>query len=195
MEHVLALIESGHETDESMFDLEADEEEYYNEFYRAFDNEIIGAVLAQVEPSYEDDDYDFIDHNDEQFKDIYNMWCDGGPMAHKKAELEFEFFTGSAFPGKVCGYNSNPKKVHPAVLREKKRRPTSNAPDNESKEILEIVVQRVSELLNKGQSHIELVLETFVKIISRTIMTYISPSTTHETALNWQKHSWSVSRK
>ena len=87
---------------------------------------IIGAVLAQVEPSYKDDDYDFINYNDEQLKCIYNMWCDGGPMAHEKAELEFEFFTGSDFPGNVCGYNPNPERVHQAVSREKKRRPTQS---------------------------------------------------------------------
>ena len=57
--------------------------------------------MAEVEPSYEDNDYDFIDHNDEQFKEIFNMWCNGGPMAHKKAELEFEFFTGRDFLGNV----------------------------------------------------------------------------------------------
>ena len=73
MEHVLALIESGHEADRSMFDPDADEEEYDNECDRDFDNEVIGAVLAQIEPSYEDDDYNFIDHNDEQFEPIYNM--------------------------------------------------------------------------------------------------------------------------
>ena len=54
----------------------------------------------------------------------YNMWCDGGPMAHEKAELEGEFFTGSGFHRNICGYNPNPKKIYPAVLREKKRRPT-----------------------------------------------------------------------
>ena len=45
MEHVLALIESGLEADGSKFDPEADEGEYNNECDRAFDEEIIGAVL------------------------------------------------------------------------------------------------------------------------------------------------------
>ena len=110
MEHVLALIESGRDVDGTMFNPDADEEEYCNECDRAFDNKIVGAVLAQTEPSYEDEDYDFIDHNDEQFKPIYNMWCDGGPMPHEKTELEGEFFTGSDFPGNICGFNLNPKK-------------------------------------------------------------------------------------
>ena len=64
----------------------------------------------------------------------------------------------------ICGYNPNPERVHASVSREKKRRPTSNAPDNESKESLEVVVQRVSELLDKEESCTELVLETFIKM-------------------------------
>ena len=73
MEHVLAMIESGREADGPKFDPEADIEEYYNECDHAFDDEIIGAVLAEVEPSYEENDYDFINHKDEQFEDIVNM--------------------------------------------------------------------------------------------------------------------------
>ena len=92
------------------------------------------------------------------------MWYDGRPMPHEKAELEGEFFTGSDFQGNICGFNPNPEIVHPAVLREKKRRPTSNALDSESKESLEVVLRRVSELLTKGQSCVELVLESFVKM-------------------------------
>ena len=49
-------------------------------------------------------------------------------------------------------------------MRERKRRPISNAPDNENKESLEVVVQRVSELLTKEESYTELVLESFVKM-------------------------------
>ena len=139
MEYVLALIESGYDADITIFDPDVDEEEYYNECDHAFDNKIVGAVMVQTEPSYEDDDYDFID-NYECFKPIYNMWCDGISMLHKKVELEGEFFTGSDFPGNICGYNPNPELVYVTVLREKKRRPTSNAPNNESKESLEVVV-------------------------------------------------------
>ena len=92
------------------------------------------------------------------------MWCDGGPMPHQKAELEVEFFTGNDFPGNICGFNPNPEKVHPTILREKKRRPTSNALDKEGKESLEVAAGRVSELLTKEQSHTELVLKSFVKM-------------------------------
>ena len=45
-------------------------------------------MVAQTESFYEDDDYDPIDYNDERFKPICNMWCDWGPMPHKKVELE-----------------------------------------------------------------------------------------------------------
>ena len=67
------------------------------------------------------------------------------------------------FQGIFVGTILTPRVRH-TVLREKKRRPTSNALDNESKESLEVVVQRVSELLTKGQSDTELVLESFVKM-------------------------------
>ena len=89
-------------------------------------------------------------------------------MPNKKAELEGGFFTGSDFPRNICRFNPNPERVHATVLREKKRRPTSNAPDNESKKSLEVAVQRVSELLTKGQSHVELVLKLFVKMNIRS---------------------------
>ena len=101
------------------------------------------------------------------------MWRDGGPMAHKKAELEIKFFTGSDFLGNIYGNNSYPERVHVSVSRGKKRRPTSNAPNNESKESLEVVVRRISKLLNKenefgvrsgNQTYTDLVLDTFVKM-------------------------------
>ena len=66
--------------------------------------------------------------------------CDGGPMAHEKAEIEMEYFTGSDFLGNICGYNHYPVRVHASVSREMKRRPMSNAPNNESKESIEVAV-------------------------------------------------------
>ena len=164
MAHVLALIESGHNTDGTMFDLDVDEEEYYNECNKAFDNEIVGTVVAQTEPSYRDDDYESIDYKVKIFKPIYEMWCSGGPMPHKKAELEGIFFTASNFPGNISGSNPESGNVHAVVSREMKRRLTLNVLTNESKESLEVVVQRVGELLDKEQSHTELVLEIFVKM-------------------------------
>ena len=45
------------------------------------------------EPSYDDDDYDWIDHNDTRYEDIYEGWPCTGPMILDKMDLEAEFFT------------------------------------------------------------------------------------------------------
>ena len=104
MEHALVLIKSWKNADRTMFDPDADEEEYYNKCNCAFDNEIVDAVVSQTELSYEDNDYNFINHNDVRFRPIYEMWCDGGSIPHKKAELEGELFTGSNFLENVCRF-------------------------------------------------------------------------------------------
>ena len=54
------MVESGRHTDGSDFDPEADEEEYFNECDHDFEDEMIGAVVIEVEPSYEDNDYKWI---------------------------------------------------------------------------------------------------------------------------------------
>ena len=74
-------------------------------------------------------------------------------------------FTGSNFPRNDCGYNLNLGRVHTLVAREMKRRPTSNALNIKSKESLNIVVKRVSKLLDNNQSHTELVMESLNKMI------------------------------
>ena len=89
MDHVLAMAESGRHIDGSEFDPDPDEEEYFNECDHDFEDEIIGAVVTEVELSYEDDDYKWINHKDERFEDVVNMWCDcgdGRPMAREEAE-------------------------------------------------------------------------------------------------------------
>ena len=50
--HVLALVESEQEVDR--VDPDADEDEYYNECKTAFDDEVIGVVMAEETetPSY-----------------------------------------------------------------------------------------------------------------------------------------------
>ena len=110
MTHVLTLVESEHNANGTMLDPNADEEEYCNEYNNVFDNKIVGAVMAQTELSYEDEDYEFIDHKDDIFKPIHGMWCAGGPMPHKKEEVEDMFFPTSNFPGNICGFNPEPKK-------------------------------------------------------------------------------------
>ena len=101
MEHVLTMIEAGCYADGSPFDPEMDEAEYYDECDP--DSEMVGATIKQEkelipEPTYDDDDYEFIDHKDPQYDGVRDLWCDGdgGLMPHEKAEKEYEFFTGSS---------------------------------------------------------------------------------------------------
>ena len=66
MEHVLAMVESGRHTDGSDFDHDAHEEEYFNECDNDFEDEIIGAVVTEIEPFYDNDDYKWIN--------LLNIW-------------------------------------------------------------------------------------------------------------------------
>ena len=100
MEHVLAMVESKQEADR--FDLDADEEEYYNECEAAFNDEIIGVVMTEETetPSYKQDAYPEIDPDREEFKGIREMWCgEFSPSISEKMELEQNFFTGSDWFG------------------------------------------------------------------------------------------------
>ena len=73
MERVFALIDSGHNEDGTMFDPKADEQEYYNKCDEAFNDKIVGAVVAETEPSYGDDEYKWIDHKDPIYDRIYKV--------------------------------------------------------------------------------------------------------------------------
>ena len=120
-------------------------------------------IMAQSKPSYEDDDYEWINHKDKAYRSIFNLWPDDGLMQHEKAEEEAILFTGSDYPGNNYGFNMYPDRVHPAALREHRSQPTSTAPDNKSKESLEVVIQRVRELLILSPLHVELVLSNLIK--------------------------------
>ena len=97
--------------------------------------------MAQSKPSYDDDDYKWINHKDETYKNIFNLYSmNDGLMIHKKLEEEAILFTGSNYPGNIHGFNMYPDRLHPAALREHKRRSTTTAPDNKSKESLEVVI-------------------------------------------------------
>ena len=162
---MFALIDSRHNADGTMFYPKADEEEYYNEYDEAFNDEIVGSIVVETEPYYKDDRYKWIDHKDIIYDGIYKLWCGvAGPMPNEKLELEAMFFTASDFPGNNCGYNLNPGRVHPAVTREMKRRPTSTAPSNRSTESLEVTVKRVSDLLDNDQAHTAMVLKNLSKM-------------------------------
>ena len=69
-------------------------------------------------------------------------------MLHKMVEKEYEFFTGSS-DSQCFGFNPEPEKVFPVVEREHKRRSSSTAPSNKTKESLEVVVKRVNEVLDR----------------------------------------------
>ena len=84
-------------------------------------------------------------------------------MIHEKMEAEAIYFTGSDYSGNSYGFNMYPDRVHPAALREHERRSTSPAHDNNSKESLEEVIQRVCKLLTLSPSHVKFVLGNLVK--------------------------------
>ena len=120
--------------------------------------------MAQSKSSYEDNDYKWIDHKDKTYRNIFNPHAmNDGLIIHKRLEEEAILFTSSNCPGNSYGFNMYPDKVHPAALREHERRSTSTAPDNKSKEILEVVIQRVCELLTLSPSHVKFVLSNLIK--------------------------------
>ena len=99
--------------------------------------------MAQSELSY-DDDYTYVSHIDEIYRDVFNLWPDDGPMQHKKAELEAVLFIGSNYARNTYGLNMYPTRVHPVALREHRRQPTSNDLDNESKEIFKSLYEKLA---------------------------------------------------
>ena len=86
-------------------------------------------------------------------------------MPHEKMELELElegvYFTGSNISGNTLGYNPDARIVYPEVARERVRRPTLNAPSNQSPASLQVVVEKVSLLLNKADDFTPLLLYMF----------------------------------
>ena len=59
-------------------------------------------TMAQSKPSYEDDDYKWINHKDETYSNIFNLRAQNdGLMIHEKLEEEAICFTGSNYPEKV----------------------------------------------------------------------------------------------
>ena len=102
------------------------------------------------DPSYEDDDYTYINHKLPIYRDVYDMWHQARlnghrPMISEMMDLEMEFFTASKCKGITHGFNMNPNHVRPERLREIARRPTSDAPSILDEESL---VVSVKELVN-----------------------------------------------
>ena len=78
--------------------------------------------------------------------------------------MEIVYFSGSDFSDNNMGFNMDPGRVYPEVVRERARRPTSNAPANTTKVSLEVVIRRVALLLNKPEGYVQPVLDTFHRI-------------------------------
>ena len=69
MERVFAMINSPFNEDTNLFDPEAEVEEYYDDCRESLnDNEIVECVT--VGPSYDDDDYDWVNFNDSRFDNV-----------------------------------------------------------------------------------------------------------------------------
>ena len=84
--------------------------------------EVIVAEVPEAEPSYEDNDYIYINHRDSRFEDIYNMWRRTGRCAHtlmilEIMELETIFFTSSDYQGNIHDFNMNPRIIYPEQAR------------------------------------------------------------------------------
>ena len=115
------------------------------------DTEIVGCVT--VEPTYEEDDSDHIPHTYPRFERVQTGWPGpNNPMPHKKTEDEQPYFTGSDCNSIIHGFNMNPTRVYPEVACEMSRRPTSNAPGNDTKDSLGAVLRRVGLLIHVKQA-------------------------------------------
>ena len=144
---------------DSSYDPQEEDDVVYADFEEAMNNsEIVGCVTT--ERTYEEDDYDHVPHTHKKFDGVRDGYSDCAPMLHKKAEIESPFFTGSECRSIVYGFNMDPGKVHPEAAQEIARRPTSNAPNNLTKESLGVVVRRVGVLLNKPNDYAQPVLDT-----------------------------------
>ena len=156
------LVNYGHYEDNNLFDPEAKEEKQYADYDEAInDTEIVGCVAT--ESTHEDDDYDHEDSNNPKCDDCRSMWVYGGPMAHKKAKLEFVYFTGSNMgaSANIQGYNLDAGMVRPEAAREETRRLTSNAPSNLTQGSLNVVAKQVCLLLRKPEEYVQSIIDTF----------------------------------
>ena len=76
------------------------------------------AIVLENEPSYEDDNYIYINHRDPMYHYIYDRWRRAMvsahlPMMSNRMELEAVLFTGSNFRGNNLGFNINPGMIYP----------------------------------------------------------------------------------
>ena len=125
-------------------------------------------IVPPDEPSYEDDNYAYINHRDSAYHDIYNRWhrarCSGhAPMSDEMMDLEMFFYTTNNYGGNIHGFDMNPGIILPEKARELARRPFLDAPNILSAESLFVSVKRASELLqNVGM------IRPFARMVLRT---------------------------
>ena len=132
-------------------------------------NHGVNDIEPQTDPTYEDDDYIYIDHRLPIYAPIYDRWYQARqnrqlPSSSEMNELHLEFFTGSRCGGIVYGFNMNPGHVRPEKVRELARRSTSNAPLMIDYESLVVTVNRVSELLQPVGN-----IRSFAQMVLRTL--------------------------
>ena len=149
---------------EGGYDPQAEEEKMYADYEEALnDTGIVECVT--VEPTYEEDDYDHIPYTHPRFERVRTGWPGpNNPMPHKKAEEEQPYFTGSNCNSIIHGFNMNLTKVYLEVARKMARKPTSNAPGNDTENSLGVVVRIVGLLLNKPEGYVQPVFDTFHQI-------------------------------
>ena len=68
--------------------------------------------MAQSKSSYEDNDYEWIDHKDETYRNIFNLHAmNDGLMIHERLEEEAILFTSSDYPGNIHGFSMYPDRL------------------------------------------------------------------------------------
>ena len=70
------------------------------------------------EPSYEDDDYIYVNHKNPVYLDVYDRWycarrSGHAPMPSEMMDLEMEFFTASKCGRNTHGFNMNSGFIRP----------------------------------------------------------------------------------
>ena len=110
------------------------------------------ATILANDPSYDDDDYVYINYRDSTYHDIYDRWrCTvrsrHPPMLSDRMDPEMVFFTASDYRGNINGFDMNPRTFYPERALELTRIPTSNVPNNLSAESLIVSAKRASELM------------------------------------------------
>ena len=85
-------------------------------------------IVPPDEPSYEDNNYAYINHRNPEYHDIYDRWHHArrsghAPMSSEMMDLEMVFYTASNYRGNIHGFDMNPRIICPEKTRKLARRP------------------------------------------------------------------------